>query len=504
MAGAINGESGAAAPSPAAKHQFGLAARLALCGLIAFELFCPGLQCSATSASIWAVTTAGSPAPCHDCCAFGGWLQPHQSLFAYDAFPAYFNSVRSGCISVSYARKEWQAIISSLATKSHVKLMVLGGSEAGGVDCKDPAGKSLKNCAWSARLVEQLKSARPDAKIELHNFASGGTHVIAALPLLPTWLRHVPDADVLLVDFIVNDAFEVSTDVSESSRTLVAAYEAFVGMCKRTRPALSIIFINSCALASCDNVNMVIKSVAGRYDIPLVSFYDVAAVAGQLSAVRVHDKYWGADWQAHPSWEVHQLMAESISVCLQLKAKAMCGNSSNVFVLPSSMSSKEQMDAIATCDSPTSEYNAFDPPSTGWQEQSWPIVAERADKPGWISQNAAARISFRVKFGKTPRLILSYLRSYQGLGQAVMYFEAKPQLRLTLNGLYDPSDAAYGQKVSQSFLLAMNVNHQYFQPDRGTSGVLGFNIGSNEEHVVHFEVNAGESTKFKIISVSAC
>lgn len=481
--------------------EHGVVLRVAFCLLVAIELCCPGLQCS-SAPSIWAVTKLASPT-CHECCAFGDWLKPHQSLFSYDAFPTFFQSVRSGCISVSYAREQWNAIISVLSSKSRVKLVVLGGSETGGVDCHDPVGKSLKSCAWSARLQEQLKLARPDAEIELYNFASGGTHVIAALPLLPTWLRHVQDADILLVDFIVNDAFEVTTDVSESSRTLLAAYEAFIGMCKRTRPGMSIVFVNTCALASCGNVNMVIKSVAGRYDIPVVSFYDVVAVAGQLSAARVHDKYWGADWQAHPTWEVHQLMAESIAVCLQLKAWSTCDGSSGANA-SSRMSSQEHIDAIATCDSPTSEYSAFDPPSTGWHEESWPIVAERADKPGWVSQNAAARISFRVQFGKTPRLILSYLRSYQGLGQAVMYFEAKPQLRLTLNGLYDPSDAAYGQKVSQSFLLAMNVNHQYFQPDRGTSGVLGFNIGSYEEHVVHFEMNPGQSTKFKIISVSAC
>merc|ERR1712083_849516 len=46
----------------------------------------------------------------------------------------------------------------------------------------------------------------------------------------------------------------------------------------------------------------------------------------------------------------------------------------------------------------------------------WQLREDRPGKPGWIAEHPGSKIRFPLRFGKHPFLVITYLKSYEGLG----------------------------------------------------------------------------------------
>ena len=122
---------------------------------------------------------------------------------------------------------------------------------------------------------------------------------------------------------------------------------------------------------------------------------------------------------------------------------------------------------------------------------------------------ARSSIEFDITFGVSGLLSVSWLRSYEGLGDALMTLNSR---ELRLPGLYGDSDTDAGNKVSQTYLHTFPAYRSLFQPMHGLSGLLGFEIKAGSTHVLRFEtkpelasnVSSSGVSKFKLISVSTC
>ena len=70
------------------------------------------------------------------------------------------------------------------------------------------------------------------------------------------------------------------------------------------------------------------------------------------------------------------------------------------------------------------EVDSYDHPAI--QLSNWKLREDRKGKPGWITNSAESSIAFPMQFGAHPRLVVSYLKSYKGLGK----------VRMTLNNRF--------------------------------------------------------------------
>ena len=67
----------------------------------------------------------------------------------------------------------------------------------------------------------------------------------------------------------------------------------------------------------------------------------------------------------------------------------------------------------------------------------WRWSNEGRGKPGWVTTQVGATMTFNLTFGKHPSFVLSYLRSYEGLGSA----------EVSLNGQSHSLDPTWDAKV---------------------------------------------------------
>jgi hypothetical protein len=422
--------------------------------------------------------------------------------------------------------------------RKQYKVLVLGGSETAGVDCVNDL-VSRKDCAWSARAVSWMRAAFPCAEISLHNYATGGTTLTSGMASLHVWLQNPPDSDLLLVDFIVNDAF--SLDQFSSSKpgpvptSLSAAYEQFILQTRAARPDLEIVFVNTCALPRCSKVAAEIEAIAAHYGIPVISYAAVvkaASLTPELCGKDASLQWWGPPSLAHTRWQVHQLMAETVQDCVVQRWGNYCAAGTRarvpVSLLPmlrpaTTLNNASDLQKVSTCDSPTTFYSALEligrakrgEALEGIEAHNWPLTEDRANKPGFIAESSDAEINFAVRFGTNPRLILTYLRSYEGLGNVQMSFVGipfPPELggaangirSIELKGLYAPDSADFAAHVSQSFLASFQVHEEVFQDFLGLDGVLGWGIQAGSSHTLRFKAIGRDPHKFKLLTVTAC
>jgi hypothetical protein len=450
----------------------------------------------------------------------------------------------------------WSRIISRLtlaasavidrrpAARRTYKVVALGGSEAAGVYCTNELVQG-KECAWSARAVSWMRAVFPCADVSLFNYATGGTTITTGMASLHSWLKNPTDSDLLLVDFIVNDAFYDQVPANRPfgvvPASLSAAYEQFILQTRKARPDLDIIFVNTCALSRCIGLAAEIEKVAAYYGIPVISYAAVVAAASSTQELCGKDgsmSWWGPTGQTHPRWQVHQLMAETVQDCFIQRWGQFCGSGSNETSLPvpvslspihqpaATLNTPSDLQKLAICDSPTTFYSASElikqvsagMPLLGITAHNWPLMEDRANKPGFIANSSDSEISFTVRFGAVPRLILTYLRSYEGLGAARMSFVGIPfppdlggresgDRSIILDGLYARGSPELAAHVSQSFLLSLQVQHDAFQPGVGVGGldgVLGFQIDPHSTHTLRFQADGGPPHKFKLLTITGC
>jgi len=204
----------------------------------------------------------------------------------------------------------------------------------------------------------------------------------------------------------------------------------------------------------------------------------------------------------HPGWATHQRFADAMAFAMKDQINRFrCEDS----FAKSTFYSSSLLDQLSTCMHPTTEFNAYTEfpnsvqklPLTG----SWDLTEDRPNKPGWIATKVGATKVFMVTFGSAPTLSVSYMRSYDSFGSAV----------ITLNEVSVTLDGHWSDRVSlvqTQWFQASIKNKRYEQVSLGEIGAgAAFNAQPFSEYEVKIEFVGSESiknSKFKLISVVAC
>ena len=405
------------------------------------------------------------------------------------------------------------ALKAVIRSANPVRILVLGGSMTAGVGCEDGA-LILRACSWPSRFVRALSTFHPNKSFFIDHQASGGLTTAAALPLHASWLNTTSPA-LILIDFTINDTFDLQ------NTQLMLHTEALIHLLRRAAPESHPILVAGCALPECDRAVRVQRLVAATQRVAMISYFDaVAAVAeaepgpSSVALDRALVQYWdynradeimapsgaarswvaGPDWthsRLHPYATTHKLLARLVANCWRASAFPL---SPPAEVVPGAASYD------AAC-APTSFYSAW-APGRALATGGWRLFEDRPGKPGWIATGPGT-LSFNLSFGPVPRLMLTYLKSYEGMRDVHMHFSGAPERVVTLSGL---QDARGGLNVSQTFLHVFPTLSEWaFHPELGTAAVCGFNIHSGENRTLYLDVpDDGVVGKFKLISVSSC
>lgn len=420
--------------------------------------------------------------------------------FDISYFTGFKHEIALAGVHCSQVGSAWISLMQSLIQKSQYRIIVAGGSETAGVLCKNDL-LSQKQCAWSARLVAIFKSVLPGKDIKLTNVASGGTTITAGLASLSSWIVDgMPD--LIILDYIVNDSYEAQINIGGGS--ILTAYEAMIiqihKLAKLHGKETNILFVNTCCLGQCQGINNLIRAISNFHGVLYASYYDFVEFVSKAQGADLSVRYWNTT-STHPPRFVHQMIAQVTWSCFVRAWRNSC-NQKKIMQRPV-ISSRQSLAQMPTCESPASEFSAFNPPLSGVTGQNWKLYEDRPGKPGFILQSVNSTISFDLTFGEHPRLSIVYLRSWSGLGSMKMYVEGIAGREIILSGLYDPGDPQSAEKVSQSTTVVLQVSSPIFQfKDFGLSGVNGWAIAPYSKHKVTFQMLSG--TKMKIILVQAC
>ena len=110
----------------------------------------------------------------------------------------------------------------------------------------------------------------------------------------------------------------------------------------------------------------------------------------------------------------------------------------------------------------------------------WHLFADRPEKPGWITTTVGAKIAFPLKFGDRPRFAITYLRGYEGLGNARVTIN---DVSYELEGLWEPSHAKVTTSTTVWWSAASGRKSARAKADY-EDGTQGFKVEKGSEHLV--------------------
>jgi len=411
-------------------------------------------------------------------------------------------------------RMWWSTIdaVSGVNATSPFSMMVVGGSMAAGIGCHE-SRRYGKECAYSKRFFQWLQESVPEgerAHMHFVNTAVGGTTTGGILPSIRMLMNSVrPPPNLLLIDFSVNDAAEgqdwikyrASISLDGVNADVLAATEQLIRYVREYHPSTNIVMVEGMCHTKWFHSREAHARVATTYGIPLISYPKLLGVGSDLCD---QPAFWGGG-QTHPTWEVHHAMAIMMSQTWMREKVRKAGPQ------PFTLSTEAKLDEFAVCVDPLFSFDAYDPSkqNPGYQVLSgtWEWMEDRPGKPGLISTVANSTVEFPVQFGKKPRLVVVYLRSYERMG--TMYLSIPTQNRgvIPISGI-DGAAVTHGVRVSQVHVLNINVMQHGWQPAMGVDGVLGFGIQSNTKHRVRITTDlkcaSPDACKVKLVGLYSC
>jgi len=397
-----------------------------------------------------------------------------------------------------------------------VNIVVLGGSMTEGIDCSqrlhDGTILQGRECAWSARLRKILQNAFPSTKINLINLAHGGTTSSVVLGGLGLIFRSLGDLriDMVMLDTLVNDAGEAlrwgaaSTKLT-AEQVVSISYEGLVRALHDHRPETMIVSLFT-GCKKCFKMKPHQHAIANHYNLPHIDYAEL------VEANRNDRRFWNPPGANHPDWMAHQLVADVIGGAWDKVLQKACNNAdADSHFWPSApFNTEEDLSIFPSCRQPLTYISAFEsikPNSAATQPSyldGWRLFEDRPGKPGWISEtpyvnhsatiniwrnqsvNHSATMRVPVMFGAAPKLSVTFLRSYEGLGDAILTMNGKTA---KLQGLWGNDNL---EKVSQSYVA-------WF--DAGAGGHVGFGIAPNQTVELEIQSLGG---KCKILEISSC
>lgn len=332
-------------------------------------------------------------------------------------------------------------VMKKLAAGGTVKLVVVGGSFTTGGECfqnEKDLHVSLQSCAWAARLREWLQLAFPQGTVDLRNLAAGGYTTGTVYTGIGALLRSegLENVDLIFIDTLPNDSYPMGITSGQSFKfgerkekmdrhhVVSVTYEGLIRAIHKISPD-TVIFSVLAGCFMCVRNEYSQLDVINYYDLPRL---DYAAFVSQRP-VKVLQRLWdntSSHNDCHPNWRTHQLYADSIASSWGRAYERFCASPD---LAPPPLPKRTFWDPsilaiFPVCEQPASYYSAFKAGSPGAAQpvamNNWSLYEDRPGKPGWITEEDGANITFRVNFGNQAMLSITHLVSYEGMGKAYL------------------------------------------------------------------------------------
>jgi len=369
-----------------------------------------------------------------------------------------------------------------------------------GMECQDMSSRG-KNCAYAKRFARWLHSEE-GIRVNVINTAVGGVTTSGMLPSLPLLLQSLEtQPDLILIDFSVNDGQHFQSwkegvtrrgQTTAPNMVVAAVTEEMILYLRNVTTAMLWMVEGDCHESS-QHARLAHEMVANFHSIPFSSYHRaIQAYPGSC------DTYlWGRT--THPNWMIHQMFAYMLAY-----AWTHYGTPRTTLSTPAALQ------RVAICTQPLFSWSAFDADPSTYQVLSgnWSVYEDRPGKPGLMSNLSNSIVEFRgVKFGDTPRLIISFLRGYEHLGKFTLSVPTHQNGRhvLTFDGLGD-LEANPEHRSTQIYVVNMEIGRKEWEPRLGLLGAMGMRIPPFSEHTLHFTVQdrLPPHSKVKIVSILSC
>lgn len=404
-------------------------------------------------------------------------------------------------------------LMQKLEAGGSARILVLGGSMTLGVGCHGQP--------WPRRLEKWLRKRYPTSNIELINQARGGTptsSIAAGLGLIVQALTQAGSIDLVMLDTLVNreERYVDKERIINPGPAMLISYEKLIRSLHELLPRTPVF-----ALMTSPNFDEIWhsqQSVASYYGVPRLDYAELVLKTGiqfdkrgapTSSAFKGHNgpQIW-SPVIGHPDWRAHQFIADLFANMWgkvwhatevgDVRKLALASSSDPGFPA-APLNPQADLDLFSTCLKPLSQFSSFAPPNaTGAPlvaAGNWSLFEDRPGKPGWIADTNGSTIRFPLRFGNKPRLTVSFLKGYEGLGEVLVSLNNHTG---TLSGLHK-------FKTTQTFSM-------WFEAGGKAGGKAGVGKYLEQGHA-GFDVPPGASMdlevtvlhgKFKIMEVLSC
>ncbi|CAK9023902.1 Hypothetical protein SCF082_LOCUS16389 [Durusdinium trenchii] len=398
----------------------------------------------------------------------------------------YFNVSRFDALPFG----NWKHLVpflQKLATGANVTIMVLGGSFTRGKDCKKGLSateflhsESDKDCAWPARFTQWLRAAFPQANIHTNNMAGRGTP--SSVILGGIGLQNYSKADMILVDTLVNDAYQGNLRPDLKSTVAVSVpFEELLRSLHVLAPD-SLLFAMEAGCWKCIDAAELHRKVLDFYGIPYMDF---------SRAVQGVPELWTSKYGPHPNFKTHQAVADIMAFNLRAVWDSMLSmkekDSEPRLDFSKAYHDEEERNNFPRRLYPCFVMSAFHPPADQPKvlQGNWTLYEDVPGKPGWISTEPGSVMQIDLCFGKLPTLTFTYLKSYEKMGAARLIMNGKS---MEVSGLWD-------FKVSQSETF-------FFQA--GSLSRKIFSVEPNSSQTLRVENLRSGNGKMKVMEIVSC
>mmetsp|Transcript_22002 Transcript_22002/g.33958 ORF Transcript_22002/g.33958 Transcript_22002/m.33958 type:complete len:568 (-) Transcript_22002:792-2495(-) len=329
-----------------------------------------------------------------------------------------------------------------LNLEKSVKVLVIGGSVANGFS----AGGSPSSKAF----VHWLKKEYPKTQISLKSIARDGTDSYWFVS--SNTIKNLDKADLVFFDYSTNDLID-NVKYSE----MRAIYEKIIRSVNRT-PIIMLSLLRTmdsdCSEHDFYFQEHVLEPVASYYNVTLISYKD--AIKPTPNSLPSPASLWDTKG-VHPLWYVHQLIADTIAYAVNTVRKdGFIQHDDNNTQLPPPIFTLSSIDDLTACPQPLTHYyhtqdnHSLRDAARFDEQQYWSYWTLRKGKEGW-QYNATSRRSLRVvqphtKRIKAPSEAINYVLSSKSiLGESIhfeMNFSAAPALVITFLKSYEHFGAA--------------------------------------------------------------
>ncbi len=431
---------------------------------------------------------------------------------------------------------------SDSAKPATLRMVVFGGSMTdGSMNCLSMHGVVCtarfkpSRLAWRSVLYDLLRQGLPGCKIRVRTAVhpASRSDVLLALPTL------IDKGEALAIeDFTVNDqrgtiVTEGRINDTKKLRSTIAAHEV-LALSARSHNA-SLLLMESFAKFGrppmCtpydDHLHRVVSRAYALTIISIIRAVFSVAERESYSSQPVR-RHWvagcgtlnqsGMDCEPHPGPHTHQIYAWLLArYILRQATVAFSGldpdrDEQPTPTEPPALLAPNELEMLRGC-APTliaTSINAAESCGTPHHtSDSWRCYEDVPGKRGWIvdgrSSSSAVRdsprdITFMMRATRDGKLVVGYLRSYEGMGRASLFFNGNVSAAITLDGRWADRTSQTHYDVFPLRLVAAHANliQSHHHPSR-----LMVTLRLLPEQDQELD-QPGKSWKFKLTHLTSC